>query len=57
MPKKLDKSAEDTASVELLAFQYPSIGDGITVKAKNQAEADQIAEKLRASLPPVTLGQ
>ncbi len=47
-----DKSPKEEPVAELVAFNYPTIGDGITIQAKNQKEADAVAAKIKESLSP-----
>jgi hypothetical protein len=60
MPKNiLVEATEPTETVELFPFSYPSIGDGITILARNQAEADEKAKShpLNVIPSPATDGQ
>ncbi len=49
MPRKTEKLADDAAETQLQSFLYPTIGDGVTIRAKDQHEADHIASELKAS--------
>ena len=37
-----------------LVFMYPTIGDGISIRAKNKAEADKQAVKIKEAITPPT---
>jgi hypothetical protein len=49
MPKPSDAQespeVQPAETTELLPFSYPSIGNGITIMARNQAEADEKAKR------------
>lgn len=50
------KKSEPTATQEvspaeaLITFSYPTIGNGISIQARDQAEADAMAAKIKADL-------
>ncbi|MGE0536639.1 MAG: hypothetical protein AB7O68_16835 [Pirellulales bacterium] len=51
MPKKSDAPAEPKAAKvddKLEVFCFPTIGPGVSIRARSQDEANSIAEKVKA---------